>query len=158
MRFLSLLLPFTLLATPAFANDGKSLKDHLPSEAEVEKIISELPDFNHMMDGLMEIAQDENLREKFTDSAAHMKEQLEESGAMEMRGNGLPDFNAAIAVMLRTFTDKDGLGGMIDVLEDVSKELEGVMEESLKDVPREKTDKSRLNHTPNAEDVKITDI
>ena len=159
MRFLSLLLPFTLLATPAFANDGKSLKDHLPSEAEVEKIISELPDFNHMMDGLMDIAQDEKLQKQFKDSAEHMKEQLEESGALEPRDNGLPDFNAAMAVMLRTFTDKDGVGGMIEALEDVSKDFESIVEESFEKSGSKKSGKKTpLNDSLPKANTGLTDI
>lgn len=153
MRFLSLLLPFALLAAPtAMAQD--SLKDILPSEAEIEEIIAELPDFNHMMDGLMDIAQDEELREKFTDSAEHIKNRLETSGALEPRANGLPDFNAAMEVMLRTFTDKDGFGGMLEALEDVSKDLETIVEESM-----EKTDKkSPLSDKLPKSNTGLTDI
>ena len=164
MRFLSLLLPFVLLATPAMADDAKSLKDHLPSEAEIENIIAELPDFNHMMDGLIEIAKDEELREKLTESAEHMQEKLEESGALELRDNGLPDFNAAMAVMLRTFTDKEGVGGMLDTLEEVGKELETIMEESFdKELqPKNNSSKSnspsKLNHSDSKSDIGLTDI
>ena len=150
MRFLSLLLPLMLLASPAMAQSGsnstKSLKDVLPSEAEVEQIIAELPDFNHMMDGLMDIAQDEKLQKQFKDSAEHMKEQLEESGALEPRDNGLPDFNAAMAVMLRTFTDKDGVGGMIEALEDVSKDFESIIEESFEKSGSKKSGKKTPLH------------
>ena len=159
MRFLTLLLPLTLLSTPALAHppqtddapktleqalkakpdDGASLKDALPSEAAIEEIIEELPDFNHLMDGLLKIAQNEEVREQFTDSALHMKEQFEKSGAMEPRENGLPDFNAGIAVLLRSLSDDDGIGGMIESLEGVSDELETVMQESFdKDLKSDK--------------------
>ena len=163
MRFLSLLLPLTLLASPAMAQSGsnstKSLKDVLPSEAEVEQIIAELPDFNHMMDGLMDIAQDEKLQKQFKDSAEHMKEQLEESGALEPRDNGLPDFNAAMAVMLRTFTDKDGVGGMIEALEDVSKDFESIVEESFdKSGSKKSGKKTPLNDSLPKANTGLTDI
>jgi len=162
MRFLSLLLPFTLLASPAMAqsssNGIQSLKDALPSEAEIEEIISELPDFNHMMDGLMEIAQDEKLRNQLTNSAETMKEKLEESGALELRDNGLPDMNAALAVMLRTFSDKEALGGMIDTLEEVGKELETVMEESFDKELQPKNNPSKLNHNETDSKLGLTDI
>lgn len=151
MRFLTLLLPLTLLSTPALAHppnsddapktleqalkakpdDGASLKDALPSEAAIEEMIEELPDFNHLMDGLLKIAQNEEVREQFTDSALHMKEQFEKSGVMEPRDNGLPDFNAGIAVLLRSLSDDDGIGGMIESLEGVGDELETVMKESF---------------------------
>ena len=151
MRYVSLLLPLMLIATPASAhppkvedapktleetlsaqrNDGFSLKDALPSDEKIESIIDDLPDFNHLLDGLIEIAQDDEFREKFADSAAHMKSELEKSGAMEPRDNGLPDVNAGLAVLLRSLSDEDGIGGMLDALEDVSGELGTVMQESL---------------------------
>ena len=163
MRFLSLLLPpvtlsMALLATPAMADDNKSLKDHLPSEAEVENIIAELPDFNHLMDGLLEIAKNEKLREQLTDSAEHMKDTLEESGALELRENGMPDMNAAMAVMLRTLTDKDGVGGMIEAFEDVGKELETIMEESFDKKLQPKNNPSKLNHNETDNNLGLTDI
>jgi len=143
--------PLTLLSTPALAHppnsddtpktleqalkakpdDGASLKDALPSEAAIEEMIEELPDFNHLMDGLLKIAQNEEVREQFTDSALHMKEQFEKSGAMEPRDNGLPDINAGLAVLLRSLSDEDGIGGMLDALEGVGDELETVIQESV---------------------------
>lgn len=150
MRFLTLLLPLTLLSTPALAHppkaddapktleqalssksDGSSLKDVLPSEAAIEEMIEDLPDFNHLMDGLLEIAQNEDVRAQFSDKAAHMKDQIEKSGAMKPRDNGLPDFNAGLAVLLRSLSDDEGLGGMIEALESVGDELETVVQESL---------------------------
>ena len=151
MRYFSLLLPFMLIAAPATAhppkvkdapksleqalsarnNNGLSLKDSLPSDEKIEEMIAELPDFNHLLDGLIEIAQDEDIREKFADSAAHMKSELDKSGALETRDNGLPDINAGLAVLLRSLSDEEGIGGMLDALEGVGDELETVMKESL---------------------------
>lgn len=151
MRFLSLLLPLMLITSPANAHppeaedapktledalskksDGSlSLKDSLPSEDQIEDMIAELPDFNHLMDGLIKIAQDETVREQLADSAAHMKEQFEDSGALELRDNGLPDINTGLEVLLRSLSDRDGIGGMLDALEGVGDELETVMKESL---------------------------
>jgi len=149
MRLLSLLLPLTLIAMPVAAqaepprktleevlsksssDDGLNLKDSLPSADEIDAIIKELPDFNHLLDGLIEIAQDEKIRSQLADSAAHMKDELEKSGAMEPRDNGLPDINAGLEVMLRSLSDKEGLGGILDALQGASGELETVIEESL---------------------------
>ena len=151
MRLLSLLLPLTLFTSPALAHppdpssapktleqalsakkdDGLSLKDALPSEEAIEDMIAELPDFNHMMDGLIKIAQDDDVREQLADSAAHMKEQFEKSGALDPRDNGLPDINAGLAVLLRSLSDEDGIGGMLDALEGVGDELETVIQESV---------------------------
>ena len=151
MRYFSLLLPLMLLAAPAQAHppepidgpktlqqalsakndDSVSLKDSLPSDEKIEEMIAELPDFNHLLDGLLEIAQDEDIREKFADSAAHMKSEIEKSGALKPRDNGLPDINTGLAVLLRSLSDEDGIGGMIDAFEGVGDELGTLMQESL---------------------------
>jgi hypothetical protein len=152
MRYIALLLPLALFAAPISAqagpqdkaaktleqvlsktsgSDGLNLKDSLPSAKDIDAIIDELPDFNHLMDGLIEIAKDEKIRSQIADSAAHMKEKFEQSGALEPRENGLPDINAGLAIMLRSLSDEDGLGGILDALESVNGELETVMEESL---------------------------
>lgn len=151
MRYLSLLLPLMLITSPVSAHqpaaedapktledvlsttsdEGFSLKDKLPSDEKIEDMIAELPDFNHLLDGLIKIAQDEEIRGKFADSAAHMKSELDKSGALETRDNGLPDINAGLAVLLRSLSDEDGIGGMLDALEGVGDELETVMKESL---------------------------
>jgi len=111
------------------------LSDQLPSEQDIEKIISDLPDFNHIMDGMAKIAQDEELQNKLKSGAEHMKKSLEESGALETRENGLPDINGGIAVMLRALSDKDGLGAIVDTLEDVAKEMGDVVEQGLEKSP-----------------------
>lgn len=152
MRLFTVLLPLAFFAAPLSAqasppetpaktleevlsapsdSDGLNLKDKLPSRDQIEGIIEDLPDFNHLMDGLMEIAQDEKIRGRLAESADHMKSEFEKSGALEPRENGLPDFNAGLAVLLRSLSDKDGIGGMLDVLEEVGGELETVMQESI---------------------------
>ncbi|MEP6343659.1 MAG: hypothetical protein ABJ275_10110 [Maricaulaceae bacterium] len=151
MRYLSLLLPLMLIAAPATAHppaieeapktleevltaksdNGLNLKDKLPSDEKIEEIIADLPDFNHLLDGVLKIAQDEKIREKISNTATHMKSEIDKSGALEPRENGLPDINTGLAVLLRSLSDKDGIGGMLEVLEEVGGELETVMQESI---------------------------
>ncbi len=149
MRIFTFFLPLALLSVPITANaapqtktleevlskstgqDGLSLKDKLPSAAQMDAIIEQLPDFNHMLDGFMEIAQDEKIRDQIIESADHMKSELETSGALELRENGLPDFNAGIEVMLRSMSDEKGLGGLLDAMEFAGDDIKTLMKESL---------------------------
>jgi len=111
--------------------DGLSLKDNLPSSEQIEAMIDDLPNFNHLMDGLFEIAQDDKIREQIAESADHMQRQLKDSGALEPRSNGLPDFNAGIELMLRSLSDEKGLGGILSAMELAGDDLKTVMEDSF---------------------------
>ena len=118
--------------TPAYAaaqtDTKKPLIDSLPSEAEIETIIAGLPDLNHLMDGLVDIAKDETLRQNISDAATHVMDDLEASGALELRDNGLPDFNKSMAVMLRAISDPEGMGKIINTLGEVADELDDLGE------------------------------
>jgi len=152
MRLSKIFLPLAVLAAPLSAHaepqqkpaktleevlsnssksDGLNLKDSLPSSEQIEAMIDDLPDFNHLMDGLFKIAQDDKIREQIAESADHMQKQFEKSGALEPRSNGLPDFNAGIELMLRSLSDEKGLGGILDAMELAGDDLKTVMEESL---------------------------
>lgn len=111
--------------------EALGLKESLPSSEQIEAMIDDLPDFNHLMDGLLRIAQDEKVRDRLAESADHMKSELEKSGALEPRSNGLPDFNAGLELMLRSLSDEKGLGGILEAVELAGHDLKTVMEESL---------------------------
>ena len=107
------------------------LKNALPSDADIDKIMEEMPDFNRLMDGMIDIAENEELRDRLKSSADRMKNRIEESGALKMRENGRPDLNAGIETLLRTLSDEEGIGEIVETLEDVAAEMSAVVEESL---------------------------
>jgi len=49
---------------------------------------------------------------------------MENSGAMEPQENGLPDFNAAMSAMLSMMTDKETMGGMMEMMGEMAVSME----------------------------------
>jgi len=123
----------------ASAHDVKKKKTDLsdlklPSNAEIEKIIEDMPDLNKLMDGMMAIAQDEDLMSSLENAGEKMAKNFEKLGDMEMRDNGMPDMNAMMGTMLRTFSDEEVMGEMLGVVEELKEVVEENFDEELFEV------------------------
>lgn len=119
-----------LLSTSAFAHpepsESKSDKARteisdlkLPTKAEMQKVIDQMPDFNGLMGDFIELAQDEDLQNSLADAGEAFVDRLDKSGALNTDKNGLPDINKMLEVMLFAFTEDDIAGELVDTLSDV---------------------------------------
>lgn len=137
--FSSLFVTAAFLAVPLAANahdltKKKDLSDFkLPTEAEIENIIDDLPDFNGLMNGLMRIAQDEDIRSSLERAGESLTEKLETFEELPTQENGMPDLNGLMATMLRTFSDEDFMGDMMDVANQLQKAVEENIDEDFLD-------------------------
>lgn len=135
MRILSAsLITLSFLAAPLAANAHDVPKKKtditefkLPTEAEIEQIIDEMPDLNRLMDGMMAIAEDEDLMNSLEDAGESVVKAFEQFEEMELRDNGMPDLNFMMETMLRTMSDEEVMGDMLNVVE----ELQEVVEENF---------------------------
>jgi len=141
MRILSaslVTLSFLALPMAASAHDIEKKKTglsefKLPTQAEMEQIIDDMPDFNGLMDGMLKIAQDEDIRSSLERAGETLSEKMETLSDMEMRENGLPDMNKMMATMLRTFSDEDFMGEMMDVVTELQEAVEENFDEELRE-------------------------
>jgi len=141
MRILtSSLVGLSFLAAPlAFAHDvkKKTPKDlselKLPTDAEIEQIIDEMPDLDVLMGAMMNIVQDEDLHETMKSAGENFADHMKDSGLtdMELEDGELPDFNKLMSTMLRTFSNEDVMGGMLDVVEELQEAVEDNIDEDM---------------------------
>ena len=136
MRILALSLAAPLIfAGTAFAHPEKSetkpvtdiSKIELPTQAEIDDMLADMPDFNALIDDLIALATDEDVQARFEAAGDKMSQKLEKSGAFETDENGMPDFNAMMGVMMSMMA-KDG--PMEDILETVEN-IQTVMEKHV---------------------------
>lgn len=88
----------------------------LPTEAEINEIIEDLPDFNAIMSDMLKIVQNPEIMNEMKKSGEAFAKKMENSGALELDENGMPDFNAAIGTMLGALSDEEVTGDMLDNL------------------------------------------
>jgi hypothetical protein len=103
----------------------------MPTESEIEDLIEKMPNFNGILGDMAEVMKDEKLRSQLQISAEAFSKSLEKSGAFETKDGELPDINSAIAVLLRSLGDKDGLGGMITTMTDMAETLDQSLEKHM---------------------------
>jgi len=117
----------TLLSASAFAHpdpaDSKIEKTRkanteitLPTKAEMQEVIDQMPDFNGILGDFKKLAEDEKLQKRLENAGESFVQKLDESGALETQKNGLPDINKAIEVMMFAFTDDDIAGELLDTM------------------------------------------
>ncbi len=95
-------------------------------------MIAQMPDMNALMGDMMALMQDPKLREGMERSGKAFAQSLEQSGALETKGDGMPDFNKAFAAMLTMVGDENG---MLDTLGTMAKSMEGLGESLETHVP-----------------------
>lgn len=146
MRILSsTIVTFALLAAPAFANAHEikakpksdiSISDlKLPTEAEIEDIIDQLPDLNALMGGMLNVVQDEDIQDSLKEAGKSLAQSVEKSGITDMdfdldKGE-LPDLNKLMATVLRMAGDEDVMGEMLDVVTELQKSVDENFDEEM---------------------------
>ncbi|NNE57179.1 MAG: hypothetical protein HKN36_03640 [Hellea sp.] len=138
MRLLTtsfLTLAFLGMPARASAHDVKYKADisdlNLPTEAEIQKIVDDMPDLNALMDGMMAVAQDKDVRQSLEKTGEKLASKMEELADLEMRDNGLPDLNLMMETMLLTFSDEDVMGELLGVVEELQDTVEENFDEDL---------------------------
>lgn len=86
----------------------------LPSQSEISKMRSQMPDFNAIFDDMGEVMQDGEAREGMTRSMDIMKNRMGDMKDMR-RANGKPDFNKMMDKMLGLVGDEEFVGGLMDM-------------------------------------------
>lgn len=127
----------TLLSATAFAHPEHSESDKdtpeteftLPSKAEMQDILDQMPDFNGILGDFKDMAEDEDIQNRLENIGESFVQKLDESGALETQKNGLPDINKAIEVMMFAFTDDDIAGELVDTMTEVQDIVEKHMPE-----------------------------
>lgn len=113
--------------------DIKDLK--LPTEAEIEDMIDQMPDFNAIMGGLMKVMQDEDIRDSMKDAGKSFAQSVEKSGIKDMTADldkgEMPDFNTLLATMMRMASDESVMGNMLDVVEELQESVEVNLDEEM---------------------------
>ena len=107
-----------------------ALKDlKLPSQAEINDMLENMPDFNGIMGDMLELAQDEKVQKRLKASAESFKSKLDESDVLTKRdANGLPDINAVMSVLLGAMTDEGFAGELLEGMTEFAEEMEIITE------------------------------
>jgi len=160
LRVISLTLALCSFSTAATAHPepdttapksiAKMERPQLPSKAEIQDAIKQMPDMNAVMGDMMGIMKDERFRSDMESSARALGDRLERSGALETGKNGMPDFNNAFAVMLETFSDEEAMGGMMDTMMGLAEVMEKHAPEGISTA---KKPAPKMDETPNLEEL-----
>lgn len=105
---------------------------NLPTEAEIDDIMSDVPDMTRLMTGMMDIVTDEDNHATLERVAGRLESRLEviEQAASPETGE-MPDINALMREVMMMSTDKEMMGDLLglafqvnDLMEDVTEEIE----------------------------------
>jgi len=151
MRIILLSLGVSLLSvTSAIAHPISDAKPQaeaktefkLPSEADIEKMIDNMPDFNGIMTDMSKIMKDDKLRSQMETTAKSVSKSLKNSGALKTDGE-MPDINLALETLLRSFADKDGLGGMLGSMTDMAETMSDSFEKHMPETAQSEAEASK---------------
>jgi len=100
----------------------------LPSEAEMEDMLEQMPDMNKMVSGVMEIAQDPETMETLERVGARLEERFAGMD-LNVEDGEMPDPNLLMGEMMGLASDKESLGDVlglmfqvVDVMEEATAE------------------------------------
>ena len=112
-------------------------KPQLPSQAEINQALKQMPDMNAIMGDMMGLMQDENLRGKMESSAKVFADKMDKDDVFNAGPDGMPDFNKAFASMLGAFSDEKAMGGMLDTMMELAETMEKhIPEDAKKTAPK----------------------
>lgn len=127
-----------LWAAPALAADTetdprvKSILEKLPSDAELEAMKDELPDFNIVIEGMVELSKDEELQSDIDSVTQRLQKHLNDI-EIEETDSGYPDINALMDEVMDIAGDKDLLADLLGAAFKVTDKMEEVMDEAVQD-------------------------
>lgn len=138
MRIFALTLAAPILfAGTALAHPEKSEKPaprdiselQLPTQAEIDDMLAEMPDFNAIMGDFIRLAKDEKVQARFEAAGEKMSERIDRSGLLETDENGLPDFNALMGVMMSMMAKDGPMEDLLETVEDIQTVMEKHVDE-----------------------------
>lgn len=117
-------------ASDSPAAQSPALKDFkLPSDADINQMLENMPDFNGIMADVMDVMKDENLQSRMKASAEGFKDIIEKSDVFENRSaNGMPDINALMATMLGAMSQDGPAGDLLLGLTEMATEFDAIAE------------------------------
>ena len=107
-------------------------KPQLPTQAEINEALEQMPDMNAIMGDMMGLVKDEGFQEKMKSSGKAFAEKMKKDDVFETGPDGMPDFNKAFAAMLTTFSDEEAMGGMLETVMDLAETMEKHIPEDAK--------------------------
>ncbi len=120
------LIVLSCLCSPALANPhGERSGDQtvnditLPTKAQIEAAIDEMPDLNAILDDLIILAGESELPQRMAETGETVKERLEASGALEPDRNGLPDIKLTLKVLLGALAEENVSEELSETLSDI---------------------------------------
>ena len=125
-----------LVPLGAFADETRDprveeILDQLPTEAEIEELLSDLPDMNKMMTGVMDIAQDPETMETLERVGTRLEERFS-SLELNVEEGELPDFNHMMEEVMGLASDRETIGDVLGLMF----QIVDVVEESAGDIER----------------------
>ena len=137
MRFFVLsAAALTMLSAPAFAHpehteaSKPSAEIKLPSKAEIEKAIDEMPDLNAILGDLITLANKSDLPKRMERTGETLKKDLNVSGALGPDRNGLPDIKLTLKILANVLSDEDVTEGLSETMAGLQTIMEKHMKES----------------------------
>jgi len=116
---------------------AKITKPQLPSQAEINQALEQMPDMNALMGGMMKVMKDEKFKDQMESSAKAFSKRMDAEDVFKKGADGMPDFNKAFEVMLGTFSDEKAMGGMLETMMGLAEAMDDVLpEEAKKAVPK----------------------
>ena len=125
-----------LVPLGAFADEPRDprveeILNQLPTEAEIEEMLSDLPDMNKMMTGVMDIAQDPETMETLERVGTRLEERFS-SLELNVEEGEVPDFNHMMEEIMGLASDRETIGDVLGLMFQVV----DVVEESAGDLER----------------------
>ena len=129
IRSLCCAISLVCIGLPAAAEEDPRVTEALkglPTEAEINQMMSEMPDLNRLVSGMIDIAQDEDTQATFDRLGNRMKERFDPE-SFKQTDSDLPDFNAMMDSVAGLAADRESMADILtlafrmqDVLEDAA--------------------------------------
>ena len=110
----------------------KITKPQLPTQAEIQDVLEQMPDMNAIMGDMMGLMKDEKFKDTMKKSAKAFTEKMDKDDVFKTGPDGLPDFNKAFGAMLGVFSDEEAMGGMMDTMMGLAETMEKHIPETAK--------------------------
>ena len=102
----------------------KITKPQLPTQAEIQNALEQMPDMNAIMGDMKGLVKDEKFQNTMKKSAKAFTDKMDKDDVFKTGPDGLPDFNKAFGAMLGAFSDEEAMGGMIDTMMGLAETME----------------------------------
>jgi len=128
---LAFMIPISAFADQTRDPRVKEILDQLPTEAQIEEMLSGLPDMNKMMTGVMDIAQDPETMETLERVGTRLEDRFS-SFELSVEDGEMPDFNHMMGEVMGLASDRETIGDVLGLMF----QFVDVMEESVSEIER----------------------